>query len=119
MTIREVSRCKAFDGLLLKYAHDSQALGCEMRFNIYLPPCVVANGIDSESAGNRVPLLYFLSGLTCTEDNFMQKAGALPSAAREQLAICTPDTSPRTIHYTLHMYSINIVMFYRWIEYYR
>lgn len=88
MEMREISRCKCFGGQLIKYAHESQLVGCEMKFNIYLPPATV----EGKSA---VPLLFFLSGLTCTEDNFMQKAGALQSAAREQLAICCPDTSPR------------------------
>ena len=58
-----------------------------MRFAIYLPP--------QASSNNRVPVLYWLSGLTCTDENFMQKAGALRIAAELGIAIVAPDTSPR------------------------
>jgi len=58
-----------------------------MRFAIYLPP--------QASSGEKVPVLYWLSGLTCTEENFMQKAGAHKIAAELGIAIVAPDTSPR------------------------
>lgn len=58
-----------------------------MRFAIYLPP--------QASSNNKVPVLYWLSGLTCTDENFMQKAGALRMAAELGIAIVAPDTSPR------------------------
>jgi len=58
-----------------------------MKFAIYLPPQV--------SGGDKVPVLYWLSGLTCTDENFMQKAGALRIAAELGIAIVAPDTSPR------------------------
>ncbi len=57
-----------------------------MQFSVYLPPQV---------EGDRVPVLYFLSGLTCTEENFMVKAGAQRYAAELRIAIVVPDTSPR------------------------
>lgn len=58
-----------------------------MRFAIFLPP--------QTASGKKVPVLYWLSGLTCTDENFMQKAGAFAEAARLGIAIVAPDTSPR------------------------
>ncbi|HZH08694.1 MAG TPA: alpha/beta hydrolase-fold protein, partial [Lautropia sp.] len=64
--------------------------GTVMRFGIYLPP---------QAASGKVPVLYWLSGLTCTEENFVTKAGAQRMAAQLGLAIVTPDTSPRGLGY--------------------
>lgn len=88
MTLQEVSRNKAFNGYLVKYEHDSEELGCKMKFNVFLPE-------DSEKT--KVPGLYFLAGLTCSEDNFMQKSGALEKAAKHGIALIAPDTSPRGV----------------------
>lgn len=68
MTLENLSSNKSFGGWHKQYSHPSESLGCAMRFAIYLPP-QVANG-------QKVPVLYWLSGLTCTDENFMQKAGA-------------------------------------------
>jgi S-formylglutathione hydrolase len=68
------------------WKHPSSALGGEMRFAIYLPP---------QAAAGPVPTLYWLSGLTCTEQNFITKAGAQAHAAAHGVAIVVPDTSPR------------------------
>tara|TARA_Y100001934_G_scaffold248466_1_gene309080 strand:+ start:399 stop:1268 length:870 start_codon:yes stop_codon:yes gene_type:complete len=84
--IELVSATKSFGGWLKRYKHRSQVLNCEMIFAIYLPPA-------AEDAN--VPLLWWLSGLTCTDENFMQKAGAQRTAAELGLAIICPDTSPR------------------------
>ena len=84
--IELVSATKSFGGWLKRYKHRSQVLNCEMIFAIYLPPAAEAND---------VPLLWWLSGLTCTDENFMQKAGAHKTAAELGLAIVCPDTSPR------------------------
>lgn len=81
-----VSSNKCFGGLQKVYSHFSSTLKCTMKFAIYLPP-------KSEVAP--VPLLYWLSGLTCTEQNFIQKAGAQKYASELSLAIVCPDTSPR------------------------
>ncbi len=81
-----VSATKSFGGWLKRYKHHSQVLGCEMIFAIYLPPAAEEQD---------VPLLWWLSGLTCTDENFMQKAGAHGTAAELGLAIVCPDTSPR------------------------
>ncbi len=68
------------------YRHESSVLGCTMTFAIYLPP---------RAAQGPVPVLYWLSGLTCTEQNFITKAGAQRYAAAHGIAIVCPDTSPR------------------------
>lgn len=87
MTIENLSASKSFGGWHKQYSHQSKTLNCQMRFAIYLPPQV--------SNGEKVPVLYWLSGLTCTDENFMQKAGALRMAAELGIAIVAPDTSPR------------------------
>ncbi|ROS01827.1 S-formylglutathione hydrolase [Sinobacterium caligoides] len=78
---------RMFEGWHKKYRHRSSALNCEMTFSIYLPPQV--------DEGIKVPVVYWLSGLTCTDDNFSHKAGAQRWAAELGLALVIPDTSPR------------------------
>jgi S-formylglutathione hydrolase len=80
----ESSRC--FGGWQNRYRHHSEVLGCEMTVAVYLPPQVEHRS---------VPVLYWLSGLTCTDQNFVQKAGAQRYAAEHGIAIVCPDTSPR------------------------
>ncbi len=87
MTISPLSKNKAFDGWHYQFTHQSSTTNCTMRFALYLPP--------QASDINKVPVLYWLSGLTCTDENFMQKAGALKMAAELGVAIVAPDTSPR------------------------
>ncbi|HEY7883627.1 MAG TPA: S-formylglutathione hydrolase [Cellvibrionaceae bacterium] len=87
MNIECVSSNKTFGGWHKQYTHQSTALNCAMRFAIFLPPTV--------EAGQQVPVLYWLSGLTCTDENFMQKAAAQAVAAELGIAIVAPDTSPR------------------------
>lgn len=87
MKIQNTSQSKVFGGWHKQYTHASSTLNCHMRFAIFLPP----NATDSQ----RVPVLYWLSGLTCTDENFMQKAGALKVAAELGIAIVAMDTSPR------------------------
>lgn len=87
MTIENLSVNKSFGGWHKQYSHYSQTLNCDMRFAIYLPP--------QASNGHKVPVLYWLSGLTCSDENFMQKAGAQRIAAELGIAIVAPDTSPR------------------------
>lgn len=87
MTLENISANRSFGGWHKQYTHRSTALNCEMRFAIYLPP--------QAATGTKVPVLYWLSGLTCTDENFMQKAGAQRIAAELGIAIVAPDTSPR------------------------
>ena len=70
------------------YRHRSDVLGCDMRLGVYLPP-------QAAEPGARLPVLYWLSGLTCTEQNFITKAGAQRYAAEHGLILVAPDTSPR------------------------
>ncbi|MBV8502157.1 MAG: S-formylglutathione hydrolase [Paucibacter sp.] len=77
----------SFGGRQEVWRHASSALGCEMRFGLYLPPAALR--------GEACPVLYWLSGLTCTEQNFITKAGAQGHAARHGLILVAPDTSPR------------------------
>ena len=81
-----VSSWKCFGGLQKVFKHQSKVLKCEMKFAIYLPP---------QAVDKSVPVVYWLSGLTCTQDNFIQKAGAQRYAADLGVAIVCPDTSPR------------------------
>jgi S-formylglutathione hydrolase len=87
MTIENLTINKSFGGWHKQYGHHSTTLNCKMQFAIYLPP--------QASNGNKIPVLYWLSGLTCTDENFMQKSGALRIAAELGIAIVAPDTSPR------------------------
>ena len=82
-----LSENRSFGGVHRRYGHRSSVLDCHMVFAVYLPPQALN--------GQRVPALYWLSGLTCTDENFMQKAGALRAAAELGIAIVCPDTSPR------------------------
>jgi S-formylglutathione hydrolase len=77
----------SFGGRQEVWAHRSDTLGCTMRFGIYLPPQALA--------GEPCPVLYWLSGLTCSEQNFITKAGAQEHAARHGIVVVAPDTSPR------------------------
>ena len=80
------SEHKCFGGKVGFYSHQSLTCNGEMRFAVYLPP---------QASQERVPVLYFLSGLTCTEENFIVKAGAQRYAAEYGLMLVAPDTSPR------------------------
>jgi S-formylglutathione hydrolase len=88
LSIERVSESRCFEGRQLVYKQASEACACTMRFAVYLPP-----------AADRgpVPALYWLSGLTCTEENFSVKAGAQRHAAELGLALIIPDTSPRGV----------------------
>lgn len=82
-----VSGQKVCGGWHKQFTHRSAVLNCTMRFAVFLPP--------QAEQGIKVPVLYWLSGLTCTDENFMQKAGAFKVAAELGIAIVAPDTSPR------------------------
>ncbi|RYX99960.1 S-formylglutathione hydrolase, partial [bacterium] len=84
--LKKISSVKSFDGWIQTYSHHSNACNCDMTFSIYLPP---------QSQDKKVPVLYWLSGLTCTNENFMVKAGFQKYAAELGIAVVTCDTSPR------------------------
>ncbi|MBW4440219.1 MAG: S-formylglutathione hydrolase [Plectolyngbya sp. WJT66-NPBG17] len=81
-----VSKTKCFGGFVEVYSHRSTICNALMKFSIYLPPQAIERSL---------PVLYFLAGLTCTEENFMAKAGAQQFAAKHGLILVAPDTSPR------------------------
>ncbi|KSV60958.1 S-formylglutathione hydrolase [Sinorhizobium sp. GL2] len=84
--MERVEHHASFDGWQDVYQHQSRTLGCTMKFGVYLPP---------QAKERKVPVLYWLSGLTCTEQNFITKAGAQRFAAEHGIMIVAPDTSPR------------------------
>jgi S-formylglutathione hydrolase len=86
MTLETISEHNAFGGKVGFYRHQSQANQCTMQFSVYQPP---------QAENGRVPILTWLSGLTCTEETFMTKGGALGVASELGLMLVAPDTSPR------------------------
>ncbi|XP_077268474.1 S-formylglutathione hydrolase-like isoform X1 [Temnothorax americanus] len=87
--LTEVESSKSFGGWQKVYTHNSTELGCKMRFGVYVPP---------QAEKGPVPVIYWLSGLTCTEANFIQKAGAQKHAADYGVLLVIPDTSPRGLN---------------------
>ncbi len=86
MTIETLSETNCFGGRIGFYRHNSSSNNCDMQFSVFVPP---------QAADGKVPVLTFLSGLTCTEENFMVKSGAQRVAAELGLMLVSPDTSPR------------------------
>ncbi|MBD3679896.1 MAG: S-formylglutathione hydrolase [Rhodobacteraceae bacterium] len=84
--MKMISENKCFGGTQGVYTHASAATGCDMTFGLFLP---------DEARDGPVPLLWYLSGLTCTHENAMVKAGAQGWAAEQGIALVFPDTSPR------------------------
>jgi len=81
-----ISENRCFGGVQGVYRHPARTTGCDMTFGLFLPP---------QAEDGPVPVLWYLSGLTCTHENAMVKAGAQGWAAEEGLALVFPDTSPR------------------------
>lgn len=86
MTMQQIESVKEFGGYLNRYVHHSESCSCQMTFSVYLPP---------QAETGEVPTLYWLSGLTCSDDNARVKAGAQRYAAEHGIALVFPDTSPR------------------------
>lgn len=84
--LNELSIARCFAGYQKVLRHRSAVLGCDMNLGVYLPP---------QAAERPCPVVFYLSGLTCTEQNFITKAGAQAHAARLGLILVVPDTSPR------------------------
>lgn len=84
--MKKIESIKEFGGFLNRYEHQSSTCQCKMTFSVYLPP---------QSETKKVPALYWLSGLTCTDDNARTKAGMQRYAAEHGIALIFPDTSPR------------------------
>lgn len=86
MSLKIIETKLSFGGEQRKYTHYSEVLQCDMTFSIYLP---------SNKEQKEIPLIWWLSGLTCTDDNFSQKSGFQRLAEQHQVAVMIPDTSPR------------------------
>lgn len=86
MALQQLAAQRCFDGWQKRFSHTSAVLQCEMQFSVYLPP---------QAEFHKVPALYWLSGLTCTDENFSAKSGAQRIAAELGIALIIPDTSPR------------------------
>ena len=86
MSIKTISKNTCFGGTQEVYQHTSQVLKCDMRFSIYIPP---------QARTGPCPVLIWLSGLTCTEENFIIKAGSQQFASQYGFVVVAPDTSPR------------------------
>ena len=84
--MKQIESIKESGGYLNRYEHDSTTCHCKMIFSVYLPP---------QAETTKVPALYWLSGLTCTDDNARTKAGMQRYAAEHGIAVIFPDTSPR------------------------
>lgn len=87
--MERIEQHACFGGWQQVWQHDANTLGCPMKFAVYLPP---------QAERGPCPVLYWLSGLTCTEQNFMTKAGAQQYAAQQGVILVAPDTSPRGKH---------------------
>jgi S-formylglutathione hydrolase len=86
MSTECISSVHCFGGEQKRFKHRSESLNCDMIFAVYLPP---------QANDQQVPVVYYLSGLTCTDENFVTKAGAQRYAAEYGVAVVAPDTSPR------------------------
>lgn len=86
MALETISEHRCFGGVQGLYRHASSEIGLPMKFGVFVPP---------QAAHGPVPVLFYLAGLTCTEETFAIKAGAQPLAAELGLMLVSPDTSPR------------------------
>lgn len=89
MAFKTTKTFASFGGTLLKLTHNASTTGCEMGLNLYLPPQA------SPDTPRKIPVLLFLSGLTCTGDNCAEKGFLQPTASEKGIAVVYPDTSPR------------------------
>ncbi len=88
MVLTKLSEQKAFGGMQGVYRHEARQTACEMEFSVFMPP---------QAQQGPVPVLYYLSGLTCTQENVTTKGGFQAYAAEHGLAVVCPDTSPRGV----------------------
>lgn len=90
MSFETTATIASFGGKLLKLSHQSSSTNTEMKLNLYLPP----QALKSDA---KVPVLFYLSGLTCTGDNCSEKGFFQNGASKRGIAVVYPDTSPRML----------------------
>jgi S-formylglutathione hydrolase len=90
MAVTTKATIASFGGKLLKLTHNATSTKCEMAFNLYLPP---------QAEKQKVPVLFYLSGLTCTGDNCSEKGFFQHGASKRGIAVVYPDTSPRMANF--------------------
>lgn len=90
MSVETTATIASFGGKLLKLAHKATSTNCEMKFNLYLPP-------QASESGKKIPVLFYLAGLTCTGDNCAEKGFFQHRASQKGIAVVYPDTSPSTL----------------------
>jgi S-formylglutathione hydrolase len=116
MSVTTKATIASFGGKLLKLSHNATTTNCEMSFNLYLPP---------QAQTQKVPVLIYLSGLTCTADNCSEKGFFQHGAAKKGIAVLYPDTSPRTSYletfkfWLFHLasnlrFAVNLTLPHRW-----
>lgn len=95
MSFKTTAAISSFGGTLLKLTHFSSTVGTDMALNLYLPP--------RASSSQKVPVLFYLAGLTCTGDNGAEKGFFQYGASQKGIAVVYPDTSPRKSLFILHV----------------
>lgn len=88
MSFKTTATIASFGGKLLKLTHNASTTSCEMALNLYLPP---------QAKTSKVPVLFYLAGLTCTGDNCAEKGFFQAAASEKGIAVVYPDTSPRPL----------------------
>jgi S-formylglutathione hydrolase len=91
MSFKTTATIASFGGKLLKLTHNATSTGCEMALNVYLPP----QAFSTASGQSKIPVLFYLAGLTCTGDNGAEKGFFQYGASQKGIAVVYPDTSPR------------------------
>lgn len=109
MSVTTNATIASFGGKLLKLSHAATTTKCEMKFNLYLPP---------QAQTQKVPVLIYLSGLTCTAENCSEKGFFQHGASKKGIAVLYPDTSPRMFTYVLFCFYF-VHGFYRFHQFHR
>jgi len=100
MSFETTATIASFGGKLLKLAHKASSTNCEMKLNLYLPP---------QANSQKVPVLFYLSGLTCTGDNCAEKGFFQHRASQKGVAVVYPDTSPSKLASVFHNASVLVI----------
>jgi len=100
MSFKTTATIASFGGKLLKLSHSSSTLSCDMALNLYLPP-------SAEASTQKIPVLFYLAGLTCTGDNGAEKGFFQKGASEKGIAVVYPDTSPSNSSYIFFRFNSN------------